>query len=956
MFRGIRCETTRTLLTVSSNSAMENKPTRPGPSKDKVKKQIQPKKQPRGPWISDNTIIPRVKQYLDDHNNSGTGIIDVDEMVDELRAKFPEYARRKRGPFKQTVRNAFDIVYKTWGMTSDMSDCEATSDMSDLSSASDKDVDLDDDDDEDVGCNRSNDQMVAVYLRQPGQQAKRKRSRSDDGEKELINISSDEDVAKNDLPVQKPQNGAPVITAISTAATLTPPTPATIAIKPIAMQLQNQIKNPVFISTPRNNAHVKPSPMQRSVLATSTTPLINPAPKKKTKWKEIEARKPSVTFKDFGGSSRALEEVCKLLIHVRHPEVYNSIGITPPRGFLLHGPPGCGKTLLAHAIAGELGIPLLTVAGPELVAGVSGESEERIRDLFVQATENAPCILFLDEVDAITPNRHTAQREMERRIVAQFLYCLDELSRKESGNLVVVIGATNRPDSLDPALRRAGRFDREVSLGIPDKEARINILQILCKDLKLSADFSYEYIAKNTPGFVGADLMALIREASMVAVNRVFASLKNKPTEKSSSESSDMQKDEKMVVDADDNVASSSSVKIEVSSSDNKEVLEKSNVPENITENQLKDYTDRPGLSKEVTELMVWLREDQKPLSSEQLNDIHIELDDFKQALKSVQPSAKREGFATVPDVTWDDVGSLNDVREELQMTILAPVRYPEEFAKLGISTPSGVLLCGPPGCGKTLLAKAIANEAGINFISVKGPELLNMYVGESEKAVRQCFQRARNSAPCVIFFDELDALCPKRSDSGEGGASMRVVNQMLTEMDGIESRRGVFLMAASNRPEIIDPAVLRPGRLDKIIYIGLPSSSDRVDILKALTKDGTRPLLDVDINLKTLGESEECSGYTGADLAALVREAGIEALKEHMGSFDGSKKLTVCHKHFMKAQEKIRPSVSEKNYDDICLYPHRNYYYLVYSYRIMSASLCLLSGPGKEDYNKVYL
>lgn len=867
-------------LSSKANSAAENKPNRPGPSKDKYKKHCQPKRQYNTPYMSDSLIIPRVKQYMEDHTHSGGGIVDVDDVVDELRARYPEYGRRKRGPFKQGVRNAFDLVYQT--MASDMSDWGVTSDMSDISSASDKDGDLDE-----LESNRANDQMMAVYMKQPLQQNKRKRSRSDEGEKELINISSDDDLLKNDdedASVQKSQNGSATGVKVNTQT----PDPA------------------------KNNIQPRTVPIHPSVSISNVTA----APKKKKKWKDIEARKPSVTFKDFGGSSKVIQEVCKLLIHVRHPEVYKQIGVTPPRGFLLHGPPGCGKTLLAHAIAGELDVPLMNVAGPELIAGVSGESEERIRDLFDQAVENAPCILFLDEVDALAPNRHMAQREMERRVVAQLLSCLDELGRKEDGNHVVVIGATNRPDSLDPALRRAGRFDREVCLGIPDKDARVQILQILCNKLKRAPDFSYEYVALNTPGFVGADLMALTREASMVAVNRALVNLK-----KSTDKSADTPENEKaVVVDIIEDVPESAEKSTNEESSSKEAPSEEASKkegsnekPEPSTENVVnnKSYSCK---NNELLELIAWLHDTQCPLSDQQLNELHVELDDFKQALKCVQPSAKREGFATVPDVTWDDVGSLRDIREELQMTILAPVRHPEQFAELGISAPSGVLLCGPPGCGKTLLAKAVANEAGINFISVKGPELLNMYVGESEKAVRQCFQRARNSAPCVIFFDELDALCPKRSDSGEGGASMRVVNQMLTEMDGIESRKGVFLMAASNRPEIVDPAVLRPGRLDKILYIGLPSAPDRVDILIALTKNGTRPVLSTDVNLKTLGESTECSGYTGADLAALVREAGIEALKEVMTGSSTTRKLVVSNKHFLKALEKIRPSVSEKD------------------------------------------
>ncbi|ESO96666.1 hypothetical protein LOTGIDRAFT_176572, partial [Lottia gigantea] len=320
---------------------------------------------------------------------------------------------------------------------------------------------------------------------------------------------------------------------------------------------------------------------------------------------------------------------------------------------------------------------------------------------------NSPCIVFMDEIDAITQKRETASKEMERRIVTQLLACLDDLNSKPEAN-VLVIGATNRPDSIDPALRRAGRFDREISLGIPDESARYRILQVLCRELRLSTDFSYESLAHNTPGFVGADLSALAREAAMNAVNKIF-----------------------------------------------NEVQSQSEIPMVCDDVNIKD--------PELLTVLQWLKE-QPPLSDHQLQNLFITMEDFQSALKHVQPSAKREGFATIPDVTWDDIGALKQVRDELQLAILAPVKHSAEFKALGLTSPPGILLAGPPGCGKTLLAKAIANESGINFISVKGPELLNMYVGESERAVRQVFQRGRNSSPCVIFFDEIDSLCPRRS------------------------------------------------------------------------------------------------------------------------------------------------------------------------------------------------
>uniref|UniRef100_A0A9J7WWX8 Nuclear VCP like n=1 Tax=Cyprinus carpio carpio TaxID=630221 RepID=A0A9J7WWX8_CYPCA len=565
-------------------------------------------------------------------------------------------------------------------------------------------------------------------------------------------------------------------------------------------------------------------------------------------------------------SARLLQEVCKLLIHMRHPEVYQRLGVVPPRGFLLHGPPGCGKTLLAQAVAGEVGLPMLKVSAPELVSGVSGESEQKLRELFEQAISSAPCILFIDEIDAITPKREIASKDMERRIVAQLLTCMDDLNSLSEPAQVLVIGATNRPDSLDPALRRAGRFDREICLGIPDEAARLKILKTLCRKITLTEDFDYRQLARLTPGYVGADLMALCREAAMTSVNRIL---------------------------------------LQPSSED-------------LSSRSLRRSAVVGCCQKADLEQLLSLLKRNETLSEEQLSGLCVLMSDFKTSLSRVQPSAKREGFATVPDVTWEDVGALQDIREELNMAIMAPINNPEHFRALGLNTPAGVLLAGPPGCGKTLLAKAVANESGLNFISVKGPELLNMYVGESERAVRQVFQRGRNSAPCVIFFDEIDALCPRRSEH-ESGASVRVVNQLLTEMDGMGNRKQVFIMAATNRPDIIDRAVLRPGRLDKTLYVGLPPPADRYAILVTITKNGTKPLLDSDVNLEEIAHDARCESFTGADLSALVREACVNALRVHLSSQPHLVTNTTgdLRIHFEDAFKKVRPSVSKKVSDE---------------------------------------
>jgi len=657
-------------------------------------------------------------------------------------------------------------------------------------------------------------------------------------------------------------------------------------------------------------------------------------------------KKSEKKFSDIGGMESTIKEVCKLLVHLKHPEVLSRLGISPPKGVLLHGPPGCGKTLLANCIAGEIGLPMFSVSGPEIVSGVSGESEQNIRNLFQSAKAQAPCILFLDEVDVIAGDRESASKDMERRIVAQLLSCMDELNGQpdsekpepdstsgvgkdeeeelmetekdppsasadsaasaSSLNHILVIGATSRLQAVDPSLRRAGRFDREISLGIPDEKSRRAILNILCAETALDPALSLPQLARDTPGYCGADLMALCREAAMVAVDRILKTNLEPPPSGSSTTTTTMEP------------GSMSTTTME---------------PGSMT------TTTREGLN-----LFQWLLH-QPPISTSSLADMYITRSDFSAALKLVQPSAKREGFATVPDVTWDDIGALSDVREELSISILAPIRFPEQFERLGLTQPPGILLAGPPGCGKTLLAKAIANESGLNFISVKGPELLNMYVGESERAIRTVFERARNSAPSVIFFDEIDSLCPKRSASSSD-SSARVVNQLLTEMDGLEVKgKHVFVIGATNRPDILDPAVLRPGRLDKILFVGFPSAAERAEILEAITRRGTRPPLAADVTPAAVAADARSEGLTGADLAALVREASVAALKDMMGGastglsrrkrdFDGNPVLegggggggvepevtmattttAVSWKHFESAFKKLKPSVSKKD------------------------------------------
>ncbi|CAG8553930.1 18515_t:CDS:10 [Dentiscutata erythropus] len=602
---------------------------------------------------------------------------------------------------------------------------------------------------------------------------------------------------------------------------------------------------------------------------------------KNSKSLKNESTLPIARLSDLGGIDACIEEVLELIaMPLAHPEIYLHTGVQPPRGILLHGPPGCGKTLLANAIAGELGVQFISISAPSVVSGMSGESEKKIRDVFKEAKKKAPCLIFIDEIDAITPKRETAQREMERRIVAQLLTCMDDLSWDKTDNKpILIIGATNRPDSLDPALRRAGRFDREISIGVPDEQSREKILRVIASKLKLSGDFDYKALAKSTPGYVGADLNALTAAAGVIAVKRIFTKL-NEYSHIMDEDLSEMHIDGKL--------------------------------QDSIVSDDLSTPFENQSPSDQMRSISIFLKNHPDPLTEEELEPLSITNDDFFQALSKVQPSSKREGFATVPDVSWFDIGALRFVRDELRMAIVEPIKHPELFKRVGITAPSGVLLWGPPGCGKTLLAKAVANESHINFISVKGPELLNKYVGESERGIRQVFNRARASSPCVIFFDELDALCARRNDS-QSETSARIVNTLLTELDGLENRKQVYIIAATNRP-----AMMRPGRLDKLLYVGLPTASERYEILKTLTKQ--TPLGD-DVSLEKIAEDERCSNFSGADLASLVREAAVAALRTTLYSQNESSansiiksenEIYVTSIHFEISFAKVSPSVSK--------------------------------------------
>ncbi|KAL8943089.1 MAG: hypothetical protein Q9216_001289 [Gyalolechia sp. 2 TL-2023] len=603
-------------------------------------------------------------------------------------------------------------------------------------------------------------------------------------------------------------------------------------------------------SPAKANGIQTPSNDERSAPATAPNPkkrLVNgePPTKKRKATAETNRSAPThISLADLGGVDHVIQQLEDLIVlPVLQPEIYMRSKIQPPRGILLHGPPGCGKTMIANAFAAELGVSFITLSAPSIVSGMSGESEKALREHFEEAKKIAPCLVFIDEIDAITPKRESAQREMEKRIVAQLLTCMDDLAlEKTNGKAVIVLAATNRPDSLDPALRRGGRFDKEINLGVPSEKVRAQILKALTRQMVQSDALDLHHLAKITPGFVGADLQDLVSTAGAAAIKRFLDTLKTQVTD--------------MDIDGD-------------STSTSAKVLELRRLIKRARETPADD-TDTIAISEQ----------------------------DFLTALPKIQPSSKREGFATIPDTTWADIGALRPVREELLTAIVEPIRHPEKYERVGITAPTGVLLWGPPGCGKTLLAKAVANESRANFISVKGPELLNKYVGESERAVRQVFVRARSSIPCVIFFDELDALVPRRDDA-LSESSARVVNTLLTELDGLSNRQGIYVIAATNRPDMIDPAMLRPGRLETLLFVDLPGEEERVEILKTLSRH-----LSIAFDDALAEVARKCEGFSGADLESLLRRAGYCAIKR-------DDNITVDD--FITAKEKIRPSVSDR-------------------------------------------
>ena len=539
--------------------------------------------------------------------------------------------------------------------------------------------------------------------------------------------------------------------------------------------------------------------------------------------KAVDSSIPRITYDELGGLKNEVQKIREMVeLPMRHPELFEKIGVEAPKGVLLYGPPGTGKTLLAKAVAGETNANFTYLSGPEIIGKYYGESEERLREFFKQAEENTPSIIFIDEIDSIAPKREEVSGDVEKRIVSQLLTLMDGM---KSRGKVVVIAATNRPDSLDPALRRPGRFDREIEIGIPDEEGRLAILNIHTRGMPIDEKVDLKAISKITHGFVGADLEVLAKEAAMRSLRRIMPEI-------------DL---------------------------------------------------------------------DQEKISQEILQKIQITNEDFRDALKEVRPSALREVLIQTPNVTWDDVGGLESLKEELREAIEWPIKHKDAFDYVGVETPKGILLHGPTGTGKTLIAKAVAKMTESNFISIKGPELLSKWVGESEKGVREIFRKARLAAPCIIFLDEVDALVPRRGGSSDSHVTENVVSQILTEIDGLEELHNVLIIGATNRLDIVDPAILRPGRFDRIIEVPLPDAKGRSNIFKIHTKK--KPLAK-DVDLEKIVERTD--GFSGAEIAAIANRAGITALKRYVnGKSSSVKEIEITQNDLMDAIRKVKPKIS---------------------------------------------
>jgi transitional endoplasmic reticulum ATPase len=545
----------------------------------------------------------------------------------------------------------------------------------------------------------------------------------------------------------------------------------------------------------------------------------------------IKSNIPKISYEDIGGLEREINKVREMIeLPLKHPELFERLGVEAPKGVLLHGPPGTGKTLLAKAVATETNASFYHIGGPEIMSKFYGESEERLRETFKEAQENAPSIIFIDEIDSIAPKREEVSGDVEKRIVSQLLTIMDGL---EARGKIVVIGATNRVNAIDPALRRPGRFDREIEIGLPDRKGRYQILQIHTRGMPLEEEVDLEEVADGIHGFVGADIEALAKEAAMRALRRILPEVN----------------------------------------------LEETSIP------------------------------------AETLDKIIVTRDDFNDALKDVSPSSMREVLVESPNVHWTEVGGLEEAKKELREAVENPLKYRDVFDYAGAQIPKGIMLYGPPGTGKTLIAKAAATESGVNFISIKGPELLSKWVGESERGVREIFRKARQAAPCIVFFDEIDSLTPIRGSSIGTNVTERVVSQVLTELDGMDYLKDVVVIAATNRLDMVDPALMRPGRIDRILYIPIPDLDARKLILNIHTRN--KPI-NKDLDLNNIAELME--GYTGADIAAVCSAASIVAINEHLAKYsdpieanDHKEEMEITEDHFREAFLKVKSSSYQK-------------------------------------------
>lgn len=761
-------------------------------------------------YFVDDRLVPRIKQVLKSSGGHGSAL----SVTEELQAKYGEYARKKKNMFLKSVEKGFSIAARDLQKEGII---VATNKSSSSDSESEQETVLYEDK------NIMNSLISNMY----------KNNNKSDNEKRETPGTKSEEKTQTAWFIDR---GTGVVKSTS--------------------KRKNMISNGLDTSGALEDSNE--ASFSRAKRRRKDFPDVS-----KKKKKERQIIHPSVNFSNVGGNENILQHLQERCHFLEYPELLPKIKGDLPKSFLFHGPTGCGKSLLANAIAGEYHLPLLGMTATEVVGGISGDSEANIRDLFDQAAVLAPCVLLIDDVDAIATKRENATKNMESRLVTQLSNSMDDLRAK---NLpVLVICATNRPNALDEAFRRTGRFDIEYALRFPNRDARKSILEAICQGVSLSDNVSLSEIADLTPGYVGCDLKTLVSITNACALNRIISQY----------------------------LKEGRGCAHNTTGEEGKEGEQK-RFKVNFTAAEVENF------------------------------EIRVTKADFQKAMTEVKPTAKQEDVLLVPNTTWDDIGALDNIRKKLNLCIMERTKRPELYQAVGMTSAAGVLLVGPPGCGKTSVARAVANEAGINFLYIKGAELLNKYVGESEKNVRDLFKRASSLAPCVIFFDEIDSICPRRSSGSDENSTSRVTNQLLLEMSGLEQRTEVYIIAATNRLDRLDKAFLRPGRMDKIIYVGLPSPEGRAEILKALTKNGTRPKLSSDVDLDRIAKDKRCDGFSGADLGNLLqvaREACLEEIIESTSATEPSPVPVVGNVHFEAAFQTVSASVdseSKRNYEAV--------------------------------------